>query len=570
MMKRRGVRIVISILSIITFVVALTLIQKSTLAPTETVIVTTAIPEAQSFSPNQELFTTVTPSTDSEVFITPTAAVHPQTVEATPRQQAAKLEMSTKQATSAKAGSIAKLSTQSVAPETVYELDLSDKQGDMYVLSWKKGVSLQYSTSNTGEFIDVPHDDDGEELNPSTQFSGLLEVPQERKVFVKSASPLSAIEVSVINPAPAVLSTVGIQGIYNSNSGAAYTTLPIISRDTWGANPAGWDGNSSADIDDPSRFTWQPVYFKVGRIVIHHTASTPTLTPAVAIRATYLYHTYSRGWGDIGYNYLVDQNGNIYEGKAGGDETQGYHAFGSANRMSLGISLVGDFTTYAPPIAQQTALKKLMAEKAAFYGFSLKYAGTSISRWKDIGYTVFGHRDSYGWNDETQQWYILATACPGAKLTGTLLGNITVGAEAYRVANFASIKSVVSSVNQSLLGDFEKGKIIVKYDVPDTTSEEVMRTFVPAYSGIHMYFIDKNVITYRIQSGYIVHPSGESDWYVAPDGWTGYYNEYATFSVPFIINGVNDRTRTLLKIFRLDPRVKYADVDHKYSIQLAQ
>lgn len=84
---------------------------------------------------------------------------------------------------------------------------------------------------------------------------------------------------------------------------------------------------------------------KVSRIVIHHTDDDMnTARPdEEIIRAIYVYHTISRHWGDIGYNYIVGQRGNIYEGRAGGDYVVGAHA--SYNNMgTVGISVLGNFT----------------------------------------------------------------------------------------------------------------------------------------------------------------------------------------------------------------------------------
>ncbi len=57
---------------------------------------------------------------------------------------------------------------------------------------------------------------------------------------------------------------------------------------------------------------------KVERIVVHHTAENNQTNKddLALIRGIYYYHTVVRGWGDIGYNYLVGQRGQIYEGRA--------------------------------------------------------------------------------------------------------------------------------------------------------------------------------------------------------------------------------------------------------------
>lgn len=63
---------------------------------------------------------------------------------------------------------------------------------------------------------------------------------------------------------------------------------------------------------------------KVEKIVIHHTseALAQDADDATLVRAIYAYHTKTRGWGDIGYNYVLGQRGQVYEGRAGGDYVQ--------------------------------------------------------------------------------------------------------------------------------------------------------------------------------------------------------------------------------------------------------
>lgn len=67
---------------------------------------------------------------------------------------------------------------------------------------------------------------------------------------------------------------------------------------------------------------------QVERIILHHTAENNQANKddLALIRGIYYYHTIVRGWGDIGYNYLVGQRGQIYEGRAGGDYNVAAHA----------------------------------------------------------------------------------------------------------------------------------------------------------------------------------------------------------------------------------------------------
>ncbi|NTV65271.1 MAG: N-acetylmuramoyl-L-alanine amidase, partial [Oscillochloris sp.] len=100
---------------------------------------------------------------------------------------------------------------------------------------------------------------------------------------------------------------------------------------------------------------------------IYHTADANSLVGsetswADRVRAEWSFHTYTRGWGDIGYNYLIDPNGVIYEGRAGGDNAVGFHD--TANYGSMGVSVLGTYSSLAPTQAAQNSLVELLAWKA--------------------------------------------------------------------------------------------------------------------------------------------------------------------------------------------------------------
>jgi hypothetical protein len=130
---------------------------------------------------------------------------------------------------------------------------------------------------------------------------------------------------------------------------------PIVSRTAWG-NP---DGQFSPRV--PAGWT---TYYPTTHIVIHHTAGSDVdvngSTVAV-LRGIWNYHANTLGWGDVGYNYLIDRNGVIYEGRAGGDNVSGFHD--AANEASMGIALIGTYTNQPPSAAAQQALVNLIAWK---------------------------------------------------------------------------------------------------------------------------------------------------------------------------------------------------------------
>ncbi|RBP63982.1 uncharacterized protein with LGFP repeats [Brevibacterium sanguinis] len=166
-------------------------------------------------------------------------------------------------------------------------------------------------------------------------------------------------------------------------------------------------------------------------VFLHHTAGSNSYSrsqaPAI-IRGYLSYHTESRGWCDLGYNFLVDKYGVIYEGRAGSIDRAitGAHASGF-NSSTIGISVLGTYGSTAPSEAAQSSVKRVIAWKANQYGFSptgtmtLTSGGGSTSRYPEgrsvTLKTVSGHRDtSY-------------TECPGASFYSRLDG-IRTGAKA--------------------------------------------------------------------------------------------------------------------------------------------
>ncbi len=110
---------------------------------------------------------------------------------------------------------------------------------------------------------------------------------------------------------------------------------------------------------------------KVNKIIVHHTADKlDGRSDEEILRAIYAYHAVTRGWGDIGYNYLVGQNGKIYEGRAGGDYVVGAHAAYN-NIGSVGISVLGDYEHGYLNANQEIGLKTAIDMAARKYNVDL-------------------------------------------------------------------------------------------------------------------------------------------------------------------------------------------------------
>jgi flagellar hook assembly protein FlgD len=134
----------------------------------------------------------------------------------------------------------------------------------------------------------------------------------------------------------------------------ATTTQPaIVTRKQWGADES-WRSGS-------------PRYGEVKFAVVHHTVGGNTYTreqAASVVRAVYYYHARVCKFSDIGYNFLIDRYGVIYEGRYGGitRAVMGAQALGF-NSQSTGVSLMGDFRQVVPPTAAVAALEQFLAWK---------------------------------------------------------------------------------------------------------------------------------------------------------------------------------------------------------------
>jgi uncharacterized protein with LGFP repeats len=107
-------------------------------------------------------------------------------------------------------------------------------------------------------------------------------------------------------------------------------------------------------------------------VVIHHTGGRVDYEPcesAAIVRAIHAYHVLARGWNDIGYNFLVDAYGQVFEGRAGGVDRNvvGAHALGF-NQVSVGIALIGRHDDAEISPAAGDALAHLVAWRLGLAG----------------------------------------------------------------------------------------------------------------------------------------------------------------------------------------------------------
>src|SRR4051794_10461475 len=180
--------------------------------------------------------------------------------------------------------------------------------------------------------------------------------------------------------------------------------------------------------------------------VVHHTAGTNSYSAsqsAAIVRGIEVYHVKGNGWNDIGYNFLVDKYGQVFEGRYGGVDKNviGAHAEGF-NTGSTGVALIGTYQSAAPTAAERTALVNLLAWRLDIAHVdplsTLTYASGGNARFPAgtpvVMRAVSGHRDT-GF-----------TTCPGAVLYAQL------GALARQAATTGLPKLYAPSVQGQLGG----------------------------------------------------------------------------------------------------------------------
>lgn len=185
-----------------------------------------------------------------------------------------------------------------------------------------------------------------------------------------------------------------------ATAAGAVTRPTVLTREQWGA--------------DESLRRAEPSYGTVKAGFVHHTVSSNTYSAAevpAMIRAIYAYHVEGRGWDDIGYNFVVDRFGRVWEGRYGGADQPviGAHTSGY-NSQSFAMSALGDFSGTPVPTAVQDAFARVYAWKLGLHHVRptayawLRRSGepTLVTR------SISGHRDAG------------TTACPGDVLYGRL------------------------------------------------------------------------------------------------------------------------------------------------------
>jgi flagellar hook assembly protein FlgD len=165
--------------------------------------------------------------------------------------------------------------------------------------------------------------------------------------------PATLLQLRVSGPVTRVLAGYVRSDPWKARRRPAIAETPgIVPRSGWGA--------------DEGIVRAQPTYApRVAFAIVHHTAGRAPSTPeesAAIVRAIEIYHVKSNGWNDIGYNFLVDPFGQIFEGRAGGVDRNvvGAHAEGF-NTGSVGIAILGSYDGSGITPEAKDAVERLIA-----------------------------------------------------------------------------------------------------------------------------------------------------------------------------------------------------------------
>ena len=225
------------------------------------------------------------------------------------------------------------------------------------------------------------------------------------RIDVRTGSLPDDIRVDLVDPGTSDADATVGRAAPASVASAAMSMPQIYSRADWGADESLRDGSPNYTSTIKAGF-------------VHHTAGTNGYSAADVpriLRGIYAYHTKGNGWSDLGYNFLVDRFGRIWEGRYGGVDQPvlGAHT-GGFNTNTFGVSAIGNFDKAGAPAAMTDAIARVLAWKLSLHHrnplgkVTLTSSGGGTSRYpagRDVTVDVISAHRNMGY-----------TSCPGKNL----------------------------------------------------------------------------------------------------------------------------------------------------------
>ena len=276
-------------------------------------------------------------------------------------------------------------------------------------------LSLSTDGARFGKPIDAGRDEVGEHRGDGRTYGSLISAPGAVAVRVISDRPLRDVAVVSLADGERTVRTVR-----RPPSAAAAVAQPaVVARSSWGAD-------ESLRMDSTGKEIFPTAFYPTKKLIVHHTAGrNDDPDPAATIRSIYYYHAVTQGWGDIGYNFLVDESGRIYEGRhsreyapgvsPSGDDVNGNGVTGAHtggwNSASVGVALLGTLTDRDATPAARDSLTSFLAWESDRNGIDPAATSTFVNPVSGATTTtpnIAGHRD------------YTATECPGGTFYATL------------------------------------------------------------------------------------------------------------------------------------------------------
>jgi hypothetical protein len=270
---------------------------------------------------------------------------------------------------------------------------------------WSEWTSLEVEDEQ------VPDGAEARGVRPGTEplWVGEADGVQARVDVLSGAAP-DDVRLALIDPGDSPADVTAAAAPTPASTAHASSIAPTIRpRSAWGADESIRRGTPSYAA-------------RVRGVTLHHTASSSSYGAADVpgiLRGFYAYHVKSQGWSDIGYNFLVDRFGTVWEGRSGGTSRNviGSHA-GGFNTGTVGVSMIGTYESVTPSanmlegVAQVTAWRMWLAGVDPRGSVTLTSAGsTKYKSGVSVNLrTLFAHRD------------VSATSCPGTRGMAALPG----------------------------------------------------------------------------------------------------------------------------------------------------
>ncbi|TNM42731.1 hypothetical protein FHP29_06870 [Nocardioides albidus] len=341
-------------------------------------------------------------------------------------------------------------------PEDGITVDVRTRVGD----TWSGWSAAEYHDDHGPD----PDSEEGRDTRPGTDPVVIGDVDQVQVRVATTATAPTDLKVAVIDPGtpqtteeegPALTSggsaatTSGDEGERAAADGAiamqaATTGAPqpqIYSRAQWGA---------------PEDASYQAKYGTISAGFVHHTVNANDYQPADVpgiLRGIWKYHVKTRGWSDIGYNFLVDRFGRIWEGRAGGIDKAvvGAHTLGY-NGYSFAMSAIGNYETAQPTPEMINAYGALFAWKLSLSGVDPSSLSQRVG--KGTFAAISGHRDAG------------KTACPGKYLYAQLPTIRALAAQVQQGANLGQLNgNYIGSPNPDIVVRNAKSGRLLLHDI---------------------------------------------------------------------------------------------------------